>query len=71
MHLCCCPTPHTEWKGVVESEFVHHTKRLDNLHWAVPKQQENNNNNNTQVMYKQGCSGWYGTDVTKRLCAYL
>ena len=46
--VCCCPIPHTEWKGVVESEFVHHTKQLDNLHWAVPKQHENNNNNNTQ-----------------------
>ena len=41
MHFCRYLTPHTEWKGVVESEFAHHTKQLDNLHWAVPKQQEN------------------------------
>ena len=38
--LLSVPYPHTEWKSVVESEFAHHTKRLDNLHWAVPKQQE-------------------------------
>ena len=69
MHFCRCLTPHTEWKGVVESEFVHHAKRLDNLTGLSPnnkKNNNNNNNNNTQVMVK-GCSGWYGTDITKRL----